>query len=384
MRAYPFLSSATRPLALGLGLFALACANSNGPGTEDGCAGAAPSSFHRCCSEAWTDIANSASNCGGCGIACSDGRTCEAGVCRLANPSDAGRADAPPSTGACTPACSSSQECCGAQCVSARGVQLGSDGREDPSFMNCRSCGSACDATKANACSTLQGSTQPSCNCGVFPGCTGGEQCLETFAGNFACVNLQNDPLHCGSLTTQCADGEACVNGMCSCGGSGNRCEAGTACCAGACIDTQTDDANCGTCGTACDAGLHCGAGQCLCGGQMCARATVPAGAEALGALFAMCDEICCNDQCVAPSAAHCGSCTTTCGAGEACSLDQTAVSAAILAEALGLPIDLGGDLMSCSASDPDAGTGLDCSQLNDALNGGFGGGGFGGGGLPF
>ena len=96
------------------------------------------------------------------------------------------------------------------------------------------------------------------------------------------CVDVQNDPEHCGTCQNVCPapDGgvATCAAGVCdfscgdgglskcgaacvdeksdplNCGACGASCDGG-ACCSSQCTDTTTDDLNCGACGKACDAG---------------------------------------------------------------------------------------------------------------------------------
>jgi hypothetical protein len=89
------------------------------------------------------------------------------------------------------------------------------------------------------------------------------------------CIDLANDPLHCGYLGVGCPAGRSCSHGVCSgtppeCGlgriGAYCNLDAGLGfiCCPGVgCIDVETDVANCGFCQNACDAGQSCVAGTC-------------------------------------------------------------------------------------------------------------------------
>ncbi len=73
------------------------------------------------------------------------------------------------------------------------------------------------------------------------------------------CVDLSNDPKHCGGCGVPCAPSEVCGNGVCS-----STCPPGTTNCDGACADLSQSTTHCGTCGNACVAGI-CDSGKCGC-----------------------------------------------------------------------------------------------------------------------
>ena len=77
------------------------------------------------------------------------------------------------------------------------------------------------------------------------------------------CVNLQDDPRHCGSCDNACAGGEECREGECI---GTDRCSAGLIRCAGACVDPASDGSNCGACGNSCDDGNECTGDECVAG----------------------------------------------------------------------------------------------------------------------
>lgn len=81
-----------------------------------------------------------------------------------------------------------------------------------------------------------------------------------TKCGN-ACVNLQNNPAHCGGCNRPCAAGTSCVNG--SCQGTGG-CQSPNTLCGSSCVDTRTDRNNCGTCGNTCTSGQNCVNSSCV------------------------------------------------------------------------------------------------------------------------
>lgn len=124
-----------------------------------------------------TDTKRDAKNCGACGHACSANQECVDGQCLC-----------PPGTTRC-----------GTRCV---------DVNVDPN--NCGACGQPCDGA---------GDTS-----GGTPTCTGGHCGYLCYAGFADCngrtndgceINVNNNPLHCGSCGTQCARGQPCVLGQC-------------------------------------------------------------------------------------------------------------------------------------------------------------------------
>lgn len=310
--------------ALGLCATTLAlvsgCANSMAS-----CDGESPNPTYQCCattagSPAWIDVFNDPRNCGGCGMACAPGQFCRAGSCSGTPVTDGGGMPGvdggPP--GMCSPVCSSAQRCCGTSCIGRNGVAIGSDGRSDPTFMNCSACGNACDADRASACSVPGGGMgTPRCMCGVFDQCGAGQMCLRS-GTDFQCVNLMTDVNNCGMPGHRCADGESCTSGMCGCGTTGVACMAGEACCSGGCIETGADEMNCGGCGVMCNPGETCNAGMCVCGeGPDARRCTAPmAGTFGMGG---MPGESCCDGMCVANTDTNCG-CGVMCDA----TMDET------------------------------------------------------------
>jgi hypothetical protein len=93
-------------------------------------------------------------------------------------------------------------------------------------------------------------------------GCQAGPPCpppLSECGG--ICVDLGNNPQHCGTCSTVCPScptgSEAiCVGGTCSCTSS---CPVGLTECGGICVDLGSNPQNCGACGTVCPA---CGKGR--------------------------------------------------------------------------------------------------------------------------
>jgi hypothetical protein len=113
-----------------------------------------------------------------------------------------------------------------------------------------------------------------------------------------ACVNVTNDPAHCGGCGSACAEGEVCGVGQCL-----SECQAGTVSCGGSCVDLDTDLAHCGACDNACpadNATAECTDGAC--------SFTCESG-------FDDCDGDPSNacEQDIATDAANCGGCGKTC-----------------------------------------------------------------------
>jgi len=73
------------------------------------------------------------------------------------------------------------------------------------------------------------------------------------------CVNLADDPQHCGSCTMQCVAG-ACGGRQCRtppCDGFPDKC-------GDSCTDVRTDPLHCGSCDRRCNADELCVAGECV------------------------------------------------------------------------------------------------------------------------
>ena len=107
-----------------------------------------------------------------CDEACTNGQTCEGGVCQCSD---------------------DSLTLCGNQCVNL-----------DSAADHCGTCGTAC--SDGLPC------TDGECRC------PDGETLCEG-----ACVNIESEPLHCGDCGSACPEGETCVVGRCS-GAVGDDC----------------------------------------------------------------------------------------------------------------------------------------------------------------
>ncbi len=203
-----------------------------------------------------------------------------------------------------TAECSGTDSCCAGAC---------SNTRRDA--QNCGGCGMACGAS-GDTC--LGGA----CRCNGGSACATGQACCP----GRGCVDTENDPFNCGGCGMACALGEACTQGVCSCGATvcaatqaccggtctdgGCVCGAATCsakapiCCDGQCANPGEDDANCGKCGQPCSAPLKCAAGACGCNGGICSGG-----------------DTCCAGGC-APTKTdplNCGACGRACGTNESC-----------------------------------------------------------------
>jgi hypothetical protein len=110
------------------------------------------------------------------------------------------------------------------------------------------------------------------------------------------CYRLSSDTSHCGSCTFSCPSeinsDVACVEGKCQ-----TSCNPGARECGGECVRVETDARHCGECGKACAADEQCAAGTCV---KEC-----PAGTTA------------CQRSCVDTKSdvQHCGGCGQACAA---------------------------------------------------------------------
>lgn len=207
----------------------------------------------RACAQGCVDVQTNPAHCGGCGIACGAGQTCQAGVCTNACPQGQAACGAacadltthPAHCGGCNNACPAGQLCvrggCSATCdqtvcTGTAGPVCVSLGEDE---AHCGTCNNAC--TQAESC--IGG--QCTLNCGALTAC------------NRACVDTRTDAAHCGSCGNACPAGTACANGVCTC-------SSGLAACGNACVDTATDPAHCGSCGNACSGGYACEGGECV------------------------------------------------------------------------------------------------------------------------
>jgi hypothetical protein len=180
------------------------------------------------------------------------------------------------------------------------------------------------------------------------------------------CVNLQNDPLFCGSCDVEPCDAfnELCCNGTCTnicnddnCGSCGRAIQQGEKCCRPQCIPTQLGrDSNCSDCGDNCTAksGRTCVNGSCQCptGSQDCCASPpctnpcCPSG------------RACCNGQCCPQGYrccdGHCCPNVADCCNGQCCPAGAPACCG-------GTCVDTGSNVQHCGACNNQCQGGIYC-----------------------
>jgi glucosylceramidase len=212
---------------LGLALLAAACAKgATGTGGQTGTAGTSGGCVagQTACGDLCIDVMTDPMNCGGCGIPCSTGQTCQGGAC----------------------ACQSGMLCNGS-CVSSDATHCG----------NCTMTCAAGQVCSDSACSSS---------------CSGGQ----TLCGTACVVTNGTDVLNCGGCGLTCAAGLVCSGGACGCG-------TGQMMCSGSCADTTSSNANCGSCGHACGSTEHCAGSACIDNATTGTGGTTGAGGSATG-----------------------------------------------------------------------------------------------------
>ena len=167
------------------------------------------------------------------------------------------------------------------------------------------------------------------------------------------CVDVTNDPEHCGGCGLRCPLGKVCSAGSCA-----DTCQAGAQNCNGACANVTSSNAHCeratraaqsrktgrpcvarGACTVQCDSGFeacgtvcadtrsdtrHCGECDASCDEPLNASASCVAGAceVVCDRGFALCDSTCVDTS---RDPENCGACGRRCAAGEACSAGSCA-----------------------------------------------------------
>jgi hypothetical protein len=114
------------------------------------------------------------------------------------------------------------------------------------------------------------------------------------------CLDVMNNPAHCGGCKTKCAKREACFSGVCGC-------RQGFAKCGEACVNLDSDPSNCGACGVDCSEDSACSKGVCMKQGCPGSATTCKGKKGGEG----------CVDTASDPS--HCGSCEGECDTSEVC-----------------------------------------------------------------
>jgi len=271
---------------------------------------------------------NDEGHCGGCDVMCGGDETCTSRVCSC------GDDDGAAGMGA---ACAAGETCCEGtgDCVDT-----------DDDRNNCGGCGISCGP--------MEDCVGGRCVCNSDMGSVGGgEVCtgaMGTCCPAEGCVNVMNDDDYCGNCTTSCTAPDTCTMGMCGCEG-GAACTGGDMCCPGdGCTDTTSDIDNCGMCGRSCSSGgdpfccdsgcvdrdtdaMNCGscgmtcmgAADTCCGGGCVNTDTSLAHCNGCGNMCTGSEECCGTDGCVDTSASdvnNCGGCGTTCVMGETCNVD--------------------------------------------------------------
>ena len=175
-------------------------------------------------------------NCGGCGIVCSGGRTCQNLVCTCpAGTTDCGGECVDTQSddnncGACGNVCSGGKSCQGGVCTCPNaGTDCGGVCIDEFSDRNnCGACGNVCPASQ----DCIGGQCQPPCDdpCHELVNnvCVLKDPGKDTIC-NGACVDITTDPNNCGGCGNVCPAGQDCVNGACQ----SPRCAAPTTDCGG-------------------------------------------------------------------------------------------------------------------------------------------------------
>ena len=268
---------------------------------------------------------NTNSNCGGCGFTCqlpNASASCATGTCTLTGCNGGfANCDGIPGNGCETPLGTTSNcGACGVSCSNAHGGTACTNGVCAPS---CAPGFADCDGNPNNGCETPLNTDNNCGGCGVIcsrnngtASCASGScqltGCNAPFAncdGNDAngCeANLASDVNHCGTCGTQCTNqhgSTSCVSGTCT-----PSCISGFQSCDGnpnnGCETSTTTNTDCGGCGVPCsrtNGSASCATGSCQLTG--------------CNAPFANCDGIDSNgcETNTSNDASHCGSCTTQC-----------------------------------------------------------------------
>ncbi len=311
-------------------------------------------------------------NCGACGVSCSAGQVCSAGVCTATCASPLSTCGAA-SSAYCANLSSDPLNCgvCSLVCALSGAATNGCSGGAC-TVLTCNAGLGNCDAIAANGCETNLNTTAANCGaCGracslsfatatcvggacAVGSCTTGHRDCDASPSNGCEVNILTDNANCGGCGTPCGAGQVCSSGVCTA-----TCASPLTACSGACVNLATDPTHCGLCTTTCPArtnaapvcnssvcGYVCSAGfadcdlasangcevnvttsltNCGACGNACparANATATCGSGTCGFTcnsgFADCDGVASNgcEVDLSSNAAHCGTCATSCGTG--------------------------------------------------------------------
>jgi hypothetical protein len=312
------------------GLCGKACSNANGTTAcvAGVCVPGCASGFGNCDGNAQngceTNLATSASNCGVCGVQCSNANgttSCVAGACKPVCASGFSDCDGNLNNGCETSTQTSTSNCgsCGNACGSMNGTatcSLGACG------LTCNSGYGNCDANLTNGCETLLNTTTncgscskactnahgpTSCTAGACtPSCNSGYASCDTDPSNGCETDLLSSTTNCSACGTVCANAHgttSCVSGACSpiCSTGWGNCDASPA--NGCETNLNTTVTNCGACGTICTNPN----GTTSCSSGVCAPACAAGSANCDGNLTNGCET---NTQ---TNTNHCGSCGHVC-----------------------------------------------------------------------
>lgn len=256
------------------------------------------------CGTACVDTMIDPANCGGCGVACGPGGSCQAGSCTACYPESSG--------------CNQGADCCSGFCMQygasgsycetcAFTLCSGFDCRNtDMDDDNCGGCGAACAPglhcwngtcqqcypEYISGCAVNVDCCDPSLYCQQNSSLSSCVACMGTICGDSLCVDTTSDAQHCGSCDAPCAPGGYCYQGQCTTctppdygcsgnseccsgycetyGASGSACGTcnGTVCGESLCVDLNSNQAHCGSCGFACTGGATCQFGICIGGAE--------------------------------------------------------------------------------------------------------------------
>jgi len=128
------------------------------------------------------------------------------------------------------------------------------DLQNDP--QHCGSCARTCSAPSNGTALCSNGTCLSNCNTGY------------TKCGN-NCFNLQTDAENCGRCDNECDDAPNAAKDICTAGHCGFQCDWNTTQCGNSCTELSLDPDNCGSCGNKCSSSQTCAGGACV-GQQGC------------------------------------------------------------------------------------------------------------------